>query len=140
MDFELVTGHNSLEILYGRKCRPNAWIERWLLVAFNSKVKYLLGHQTITDCLSQLLDKHAVRNADSQDMEVEEYVKFMAREVTPKAMSTRRTVEWCPRPEHGLSICALPSSCSSLMPPLYCACSFYVFCCFFISFSLKNAN
>ena len=62
-------------------------------MAYNFKVKYLLGHQNITDGLSQLLDKHAVRNADSQDMEVEEYVKFMAREVTPKAMSTRRTVE-----------------------------------------------
>ena len=61
-------------------------------MAYNFKVKYLLGHQNITDCLSKLLDKHAVRNADSQDMEVEEYVKFMAREVTPKAMSTR-TVE-----------------------------------------------
>ena len=24
VDFELVTGHNSLEILYGRTCRPNA--------------------------------------------------------------------------------------------------------------------
>lgn len=45
-------------------------------VQFQSKI--FTETSNITDCLSPLVDEYAVRKADSRDMEVEEYVKFMA--------------------------------------------------------------
>ena len=55
-------------------------------VQFQSKM--LTGHQIIADCSSRFVDKYAVGNADShgQDMGVEEYVKFVAREATLRAI------------------------------------------------------
>nr|XP_034321902.1 uncharacterized protein K02A2.6-like [Crassostrea gigas] len=99
VEFELITDHKPLEVLYGRKSRPNARIERWLLklMAYNFKVRYLPGHQNIADALSRLVENKPVENSNS--METEQYVKFIAREATPYALSTREVEEVSKRDE-----------------------------------------
>ncbi|XP_062578034.1 uncharacterized protein K02A2.6-like [Saccostrea cucullata] len=99
VDFELVTDHKPLEVIYGRKSRPNARIERWLLklMAYNFKVRYSPGHQNIADALSRLVDKTPVENSNSKD--TEQYVKFIAREATPQALSTQEVEEASRRDE-----------------------------------------
>ena len=69
VEFELVTDHKPLEVLYGRKSRSNARIERWMLklMAYNFKVKYAPGRPNITDALSRLVDKSHSETKDSQD-------------------------------------------------------------------------
>ena len=47
VDFELVTDHKLLEILYGRKSQPNARIEQWLLKLMAFNLKYLPEYQNI---------------------------------------------------------------------------------------------
>lgn len=99
VEFELITDHKPLEVLYGRKSRPNARIERWLLklMAYNFKVRYLPGHQNIADALSRLVENKPVENSNS--VETEQYVKFIAREATPHALSTREVEEVSKRDE-----------------------------------------
>ena len=56
IEFELITDHKPLEVIYGRTSKPPARIERWVmrLQPYRFVVKYRSGKTNIADCLSRL--------------------------------------------------------------------------------------
>jgi len=56
MRFELESDHKPLECIFGRKAKPSARIERWVLQVqgYNFKVLYRPGKTNIADVLSRL--------------------------------------------------------------------------------------
>lgn len=88
-EFELLTDHKPLECIFSPKSKPSARIERWLLrmQPYTFKVKYISGRSNIADALSRLIPK--VDNTESRCAQIaEEYVRFVATEATPIAMTT----------------------------------------------------
>ena len=57
VNFELITDHKPLEVLYGTKSKPNARTERWVLrlMPFTYTIRYVPGPQNIADVLSRLV-------------------------------------------------------------------------------------
>lgn len=55
-EFELITDHKPLEVIFGPKSRPSARIERWVmrLQSFNFKIVFRPGKSNIADPLSRL--------------------------------------------------------------------------------------
>ena len=94
-EFELLTDHKPLETIFSPRSRSKscARIERWVLrlQSYKFKVRYISGRKNIADTLSRLLSKtEALPKHDmSKIVESDEYVKFVARESTPVAMTTR---------------------------------------------------
>jgi transposase InsO family protein len=85
--FELETDHKPLEVIYGRKSKPSARIERWVLrlQGYEYNVVYRPGKSNIADCLSRLN-----RGSNTDDSgEKEDVVRFVARDSEPVAMSIR---------------------------------------------------
>ncbi|XP_038060004.1 uncharacterized protein K02A2.6-like [Patiria miniata] len=95
VDFVLMTDHKPLEILYGPKSRPNARIERWVmkLMSYSFKVKYLPGRYNIADVLSRLTKTTPAKEQETLQDETERYVRWVASEATPKALTTREVEE-----------------------------------------------
>lgn len=89
LEFDLVTDHRALEVIYGPMSKPPPRIERWVLrlQAFNFKVKYKPGKYNIADPLSRLTQENLKRSKMSDI--AEEYVKFIALNDVPKAMTAR---------------------------------------------------
>ena len=58
-EFELVTDHKPLEVIYSPKSKPSARIERWVLrlQPYHFTVTYKPGKENIADTLSRLLQK-----------------------------------------------------------------------------------
>ena len=85
-EFELVTDHKPLEIIYLPKSKPTACIERWVLwlQLYHFHVIYKPGKKNITDTLSRL-----PHNFD----DTENYVNFMTVKAVPKAMSAKEIEE-----------------------------------------------
>lgn len=85
-EFELVTDHKPLEVIYSGRSKPSARIERWVLrlQPYNFRVKYILGRENITDVLSRL-SRSPVAEYNHED----EYIKFVTVAATPKALSTK---------------------------------------------------
>ena len=85
--FELVTDCKALEAINGPRSKPSARVERWVLRLM--PFKYTVGHvpsgQNIADCLSRLTKILA----STRDGATEEYVRMVAVNATPRAMTTR---------------------------------------------------
>ena len=88
MKFDLVTNHKPLEVIYGPRSKPYARIERWVLrlQPYDFRIIYSLGPGNIADPLSRLLRS---RNEVSNHKHgAEGYVRFVAINATPKALTT----------------------------------------------------
>jgi hypothetical protein len=87
---ELLTDHTPLECIYSPKSNVCARIERWVLrmQSYKFKVRYIPGTKNIADALSRLI-KENVTESTAKRSATEDYVKFVATELTPVAMTTR---------------------------------------------------
>ena len=90
-EFELVTDHKLLEIIYSPKSKPTACIERWVLwlQPYHFHVIYKPGKENITDTLSRLPHTDEGKNFD----DTENYVNFITMKAVPKAMSAKEIEE-----------------------------------------------
>lgn len=84
-EFELVTDHKPLEIIYSPKSKPSARIERWVLrlQPYHFNVVYKPGKENIADTLSRL--PHRSEGKDFDD--TVNYVNFITVKAVPKAMT-----------------------------------------------------
>ena len=91
--FDLVTDHKPLEVIYGPRSKPCARIERWLLrmQPYKFKVKYEPGLSNIAYPLSRLVGN--LKTSSSHSAEAKEYVRCLAINATPCAMTTREVEE-----------------------------------------------
>jgi transposase InsO family protein len=87
IDFELVTDHKPLEVIYSRKSKPSARIERWVLrlQPYSFTVHYIPGPQNIADSLSRL--SVTTSNVQQSRNVAEEYVQFVATQATPHSIN-----------------------------------------------------
>lgn len=82
-EFELVTDHKPLEVIFGPRAKPCARIERWVLriQSYKYKVIYKPGKSNIADPLSRLVEWQDNQNKDS-----DVYVKWIISHAEPKAI------------------------------------------------------
>ena len=93
MKFIVETDHKPLETIYGPRSRPCARIERWVLrlQPYDFSVMYRPGRGNIADSLSRLLHRRV--ELDKHEHDAEEYVRFVAVNATPTALTTREIEE-----------------------------------------------
>lgn len=91
--FDLVTDHKPLEVIYSQRSKPCARIERWVLrlQPYDYHVVHIAGKQNIADSLSRLLSERSQN--EIHEHESEEYVRFIAVNATPVALTTREVEE-----------------------------------------------
>lgn len=88
-DFELITDHKPLEVIFGPKSKSCARIERWILrlQSYRYKVIYKPGKANIADPLSRLL------KLPSTVTEVNEsYIHQIVHYITPTALSIKEII------------------------------------------------
>lgn len=85
-NFELVTDHKALEVIFSPKSKPCARIERWVLrlQSYRYTVVYRTGKNNIADPLSRLVQFE--RTNESFDEENEEYVRNVTSLAVPFAL------------------------------------------------------
>lgn len=93
-DFELVTDHKPLEVIFAPKSKPCARIERWVmrLQSYRFQVIYKPGKSNIADPLSRL----AIDTAPTQtrsDTDDDLYVRWILAHAEPKAVTLREIEE-----------------------------------------------
>ena len=84
----MMTDHKPQECIFSPKSKTCARIERWLLrmQPYKFSVKYIPGPRNIADSLSRLL--HPTSNLKEKS-QTDEYVKWVAQESSPVALTTR---------------------------------------------------
>ena len=93
MKFDLITDHKPLEAIYSTRSKPCARMERWVLrlQPYDFRVVYAPGNKNIADPLSRLLKDTEPGNTTTN--EAEEYVRFVAVNAVPNALSPREVEE-----------------------------------------------
>ena len=93
MKFVVETDHKPSEVIHGPRSRPCARIERWVfrLQPYDFSVVHRPGQGNIADPLSRLLRREVKPNSHQQS--AEEYVRFVAVNATPTALTTREIEE-----------------------------------------------
>lgn len=87
-DFELVTDHTPLEVIFAPKLKPCARIERWVmrLQSYRFKVIYKPGKSNIADPLSRLaIDTTATACQIRTDVDDDLFVRWILAYSEPKA-------------------------------------------------------
>ena len=90
LDFEIITDHKPLEVIYSPRSKPSARIERWVLrlLPYRFTVRYRPGPTNAADALSRLPQSSApVHNL------AEEYIRFVATNAMPQALTPREVEE-----------------------------------------------
>ena len=82
--FDLVTDHEALKVMYSKKSKPSARIERWVLrlQPYNYQVCYVPSRKDIADALSRLTKIPA----SDQSLQDDRYVRMMALHAVPTAL------------------------------------------------------
>lgn len=77
-EFELVTDHKPLEVIFGTKSKPCARIERWVLrlQSYNFKVVYRPGKTNIADPLSRLCVNEIKCTSFDEDEHIQQIVEY----------------------------------------------------------------
>ena len=91
--FELLTDHKPLLSIYGKRSKPSARIERWVLrlQPFDFTVVHIKGRQNIADPLSRLLDPNRASGSMSKaEFEEMASVRLVAVNSTPSALTTKQ--------------------------------------------------
>lgn len=85
-EFDLISDHKPLEIVFGFKSKPCARIERWVmrLQSYRYKVIYKPGKSNIADPLSRLYVPFG--EVQPFDEESDQYINHIAEAATPTAM------------------------------------------------------
>lgn len=85
-EFELITDHKPLEVIFGPKSKPCARIERWVLriQSFRYKVIFKPGKTNIADPLSRLLAD--TEDVKAQNVNSDYYVDWVEANAAPKAI------------------------------------------------------
>lgn len=83
-EFELITDHKPLEVIFGPRSKPCARIERWVLrlQAYNYRVVYCPGKNNIADSLSRLC-----KLENSYPYEDEYHINKIVEYIRPVAVS-----------------------------------------------------
>ncbi len=89
--FDLVTDHKALEIIYSPKSKPPARIERWALrlQQYDYKIVYRRGDENPADILSRM----PLPSRQSKPNTADEYVNFVALHAVPKGMTLEEVAE-----------------------------------------------
>lgn len=89
-EFELVTDHKPLEVIFKPRSKPCARIERWVLrlQAYNYKVVYKPGKSNIADPLSRLCT-----NQNSASFDSEYHINQIVQYARPTALSLKSISE-----------------------------------------------
>ncbi|XP_022836497.1 uncharacterized protein K02A2.6-like [Spodoptera litura] len=89
-EFDLVTDHKPLEIIFGPKSKPCARIERWILrlQAYTFKVIYKPGKENIADSLSRLCKLKEISHNNSDD-----YIHQVVEGSRPVAVSLQEITD-----------------------------------------------
>ena len=85
--FDLVTDHEALKVIYSRKSKPSARIERWVLrlQPYNYQVSYASSRKNIADALSRLTKIIALNQSQDDD----EYMHMVALHAAPAALKIK---------------------------------------------------
>lgn len=89
-EFELISDHKPLEVIFGAKSKPCARIERWVLrlQSYKYKVIYKPGKTNIADPLSRLVKWSNVQSDNSDT-----YVNWIISHAEPKAIKIEEISE-----------------------------------------------
>lgn len=84
-EFDLITDHKPLEVIFGPRSKPCARIERWVLrlQSYAYRVIYKPGKSNIADPLSRLV---VYKPSDQQGSNIEQYINMIVSMAAPTAV------------------------------------------------------
>jgi len=100
-DFKLISDHKPLETIFGKKSKPCARIERWVLrlQAYDYKIIYWPGKNNIADPLSRLCDI-----SQSKPFDNENYINQLIDYTVPTAVSLEEIARHSEKDEEILKV------------------------------------